>query len=63
MTEELMANVKSEYSPTETQMIMCITRDRECTPEKCLICGWLRDEVSESLHKRQAEWETEAKGG
>ncbi len=49
-------NNKSEYSPAETQMIMCITRERECTPENCLKCGWLREEVHEGLIKRQAEW-------
>ncbi len=47
----------SEYSPAETQMIMCITRERVCTPERCLICGWLRDEVRETLQKDQSEWE------
>jgi len=48
---------KSDYSPAETQMIMCITRERVCTPERCLKCGWLRDETKESLNKEQAKWE------
>ena len=49
--------MSSEYSPAETQMIMCITRERECTPERCLRCGWLRDEIKESLNKGQALWQ------
>ncbi len=52
-----MSEWKSEYSPAETHMIMCITRERECTPERCLKCGWLRDEVRERLNKDQAEWD------
>jgi hypothetical protein len=47
---------KSEYSPAESQMIMCITRERTCYPELCLRCGWLRDDVKERLNKDQAEW-------
>jgi len=48
----------SDYSPAESKMIMCITRERDCTPEKCLKCGWLRDEVRENLNKWQKEWES-----
>jgi len=51
----------SEYSPAETQMIMCMTRERDCTPSKCLKCGWLRDEVMDQLKKLQAKWEEENK--
>ena len=47
---------KSDYSPAETQMIMCITRERVCTPERCLKCGWLRDEVRERLNKDQEQF-------
>jgi len=49
--------MSSESSPAETQMIMCITREIECTPERCLKCGWLRDEVKESLNEEQALWQ------
>ena len=49
--------MSSEYSPSETQMIMCITRGKECTPERCLKCGWLRDDTKESLRKEQALWQ------
>ena len=47
----------STYSPVETHMIICITRSRDCTPEMCLKCGWLRNEVRQELQKEQAEWE------
>ena len=50
-------NKEREYSPAETQMIMCITRERGCYPKRCLKCGWLRDEVKESLCNNQAQWE------
>jgi len=50
------AQKESAYSPAETQMIMCMTRERECTPERCLKCGWLRDEVKERLNNDQAEY-------
>ena len=46
-----------DYSPAESHMIMCITRSRDCTPEQCLMCGWLRDEVKEKLNARQVEWD------
>lgn len=49
------ANKKSRYSVAESFMIMCITRGRDCAPEKCLKCGWLRDEVRESLNRRVLE--------
>ena len=51
---------KSEYSPAESQMIMCIARERTCTPQRCLDgpC-WLGDEVRESLNVLQAEWDKE----
>lgn len=52
---------KSEYSVAESFMIMCITRGRDCTPGKCLKCGWLRDEVRESLNKRVLEEQEEEK--
>lgn len=48
---------KSDYSPSESQMIMCITRERDCTPEQCLKCGWLRDEIRESINASQVEWD------
>ena len=48
---------ESEYSPAETQMIMCVTREMRCTPERCLKCGWLRDEVRERLCNDQALWQ------
>lgn len=51
---------KSEYSPAETQMIMCITRGRDCTPERCLKCAYLRDEVREKLRNNQAQWDKES---
>ena len=51
-----MKQPKSEYSPADTKMIMCITRERECTPARCCKCGWLRDEVRERLCVDQAEW-------
>ena len=54
--------MSSEYSPSETQMIMCITRGKECTPERCLKCGWLRDDTRESLRKEQALWQVLKRG-
>ncbi len=52
-----MPDFKSDYSPAQTQKIMCITRGRECTSEKCLKCGWLQEVVRKSLNERQAEWD------
>ncbi len=54
---------KFDYSPAESNMIMCITRERDCTPEKCLKgpC-WLRDEVREKLNTAQVEWDKKEKG-
>ena len=40
---------------------MCITRGRECTPDRCLQCGWLRDGVKEELIKAQEEYEERVK--
>ncbi|KKM70806.1 hypothetical protein LCGC14_1437010 [marine sediment metagenome] len=54
-----MTKFKSEYSPAQTQMIMCMTRGHECRWEDCLKCGYLRDEVMKKLHERQAEWDKE----
>lgn len=54
---EQKAKIRSEYSPAETKMIMCITRERNCTPDKCLKCGWLRDDVREKLIKAQSHYE------
>ena len=51
--------VRSKYSPAETKMIMCITRETNCTPSSCLKCGWLRDEVREELVRAQAQYEKE----
>lgn len=48
---------KSDYSPAESHMIMCITRERACIPEQCLRCGWLRDETRKRLNAAQAEWD------
>ncbi len=59
-----MAVNKSNYSPAETQMIMCITRGKECTPERCLRCGWLRDEIKEKLEPIDSKrCQAEVKGG
>ena len=52
---------ESNYSPAEAQMIMCITRERVCTPERCLKCGWLRNETRERLNKDQEQF-TAAQG-
>jgi len=38
---------KKAYRKLEAGMIMCITREMECTPERCATCGWLRDEIRE----------------
>lgn len=38
-----------DYTKEEAFMIMCITRGRDCTPERCKKCGWLRSEVRESI--------------
>ena len=50
---------KSMYSPAERNMILCMTRSRECTPEKCLTPNscWQREEVRQELVKLQKEWE------
>ncbi len=48
----------SEYSPAETQMILCMTRRMECTPSNCLNCGWLKDETKTVLQKDQQEWQS-----
>ena len=50
----------------ESFMIMCMTRRTDCTPEKCLTCGWLRDETKEWLNKHGTEVidnEVESKDG
>jgi S-ribosylhomocysteine lyase LuxS involved in autoinducer biosynthesis len=47
-----------EYSPAETKMIICLTRERDCTPTRCLKCGWCRKEDLENLNKWQKEWES-----
>jgi hypothetical protein len=46
----------SEYSPAETKMILCMTRERTCTPDKCLKCGWLKDETKAWLKEEQDKW-------
>jgi hypothetical protein len=46
---------KSEYTYAEANMIMCITRERECTPERCKHCGWLLDERVEFLKEHGDE--------
>ncbi|KKK55752.1 hypothetical protein LCGC14_3071380 [marine sediment metagenome] len=52
-----MSELKSDYSPAQTQMILCLTRGHECRWEDCLKCGYLRDEVKEKLNADQAEWD------
>jgi len=47
----------SYYSPAETFMIICMTRERTCQPRDCLKCGWVLEETREALIKRQEEWE------
>jgi len=49
-----------DYSPAETQMIICMTRSIGCTPQQCLKCGWLRDDTIERLDKDEAEYEENA---
>jgi len=36
---------KRSLSSIRIFYVMCITRRRDCTPESCATCGWLRDEV------------------
>jgi hypothetical protein len=31
------------YTNAESQMILCMTRERKCTPDNCKECGWLSD--------------------
>jgi hypothetical protein len=51
--------MSSEYSPAETNMIMCMTREMKCSPEKCLTPNscWMREESRLELIKLQKEWE------
>jgi len=53
--------MSSEYSPAENKMIMCMTRELSCTPEKCLKCGWLKDDYKEWLNQAQEKWLKEQK--
>jgi hypothetical protein len=50
---------RSIYSPAERCMIMCMTRERTCTPEMCLTKNacWMREEVRDEWIKLQAEYE------
>jgi hypothetical protein len=54
----------NEYSPTEATMIICMTRERNCTPERCLKgpC-WMKDEARQELQKQQAEYEAQKRKG
>ncbi len=54
--------MKTEYSPAEANMVLCSTRERSCTPEECLRCGWLRNDLKKSLNKSQREWEQSEEG-
>jgi hypothetical protein len=50
---------RSLYSPAERNMILCMTRERACTPEICLkpnAC-WMKEEERDLLIKEQKEWE------
>ena len=31
------------YTVAETFMILCPTRERTCTPHKCMSCGWISE--------------------
>lgn len=49
---------RSDYTKAETQMILCMTRERFCTPDKCKKCGWLSDKERQDLqeHGDEPQW-------
>jgi hypothetical protein len=55
--------MKSQYTKAETELIMCMTRSRECTAETCKKCGWLSEETRLYLkeHGDEPQWEKEDK--
>jgi len=56
MVTNMTEQKPKEYSPAERNMIVCMTRERTCTPEKCLKCGWLRKDNKKYLNKLQEEY-------
>ena len=50
----------SSYSPEETILIMCITRERACKVGDCINCGWIRDETRDKWKKWIEEKKKEA---
>lgn len=45
----------SNYTYAEKNMILCMTRERTCTPEQCKTCGWENNETKEFLKKHGDE--------
>jgi hypothetical protein len=52
---------KSAYTKAETEMILCMTRSHDCTPEKCRHCVWLsdKDRIYLQEHGDEPQWEKE----